>query len=351
MDQFISIKRDASTSGFIGDVTIFNEIATAIDDNILVCVYGPGGAGKTYMVQLALKNKNWVEVTTTKDIPTLSDSACHVVIDSDKIDKSIIEHDGKLSFGSTILISKNAVNIGNCKCIEVPKPSMDDMISICKKLHPKMKIEHISHCAKKCDGDIRALLFSLQFNDNRDVFKTSKEYIFDLLKKGGSNAYEHINKDVSDHGYIWDIVFTNYAHNGLNNDIAQSLSDADVYDTRIYGNSWELMDHFWVSGVIYPLCNMKGPICESKLKPGSAWTKFSNFKMKEKRLKSLPSIDMCNHITKIMSIAPHDDVINILRSYNIKAKDIDILNSLNLFTKIPIKKIKKIKTDLTASYS
>ena len=346
MDRFVKIKRQTSSlSGFVGDVTTFNAIATMIDENGMICVYGPSGCGKTFMVHLALKNENWIEIHTAKDIPeTLCESTCHVVIDSDKIDKSILDMKGKLSLGSTIFITKTIENIDFCDCIRVTRPSVDTLIEIGKKVFPKIDGRE---AALNSDGDIRSFLFNIQFSHDRDIFKTSKEYIHDLLCSDINIANE-VNKEVSDHGYIWDIVYSNYIECGLNHNIAESLSLADIYDTRVYNNSWEMLDYFWISGVIYPLSNMKRPLNKNKLKPGISWTKFSNYKMRSKKLQSMPPNDTCRMLLFMMKTRPYEEALELLRSYNIKPKDIDVLNLLSLDTKIPVKQVKRFKSDLAA---
>ena len=350
MDKFIKIKRaNAPPSGFIGDVTVFNTIATAVDNNELICVYGLRGVGKTYMVGLALKNTNWVEVSTMKDIPLLKDSTCHVIIDSEKIDKSILEHRGRLSMGSTIIITNNIHDIDFCECIYVPAPEIDTLISIGRKVYPKMDISRLKKVAAESKNDIRIFLFSLQFGNHRDIFKTSKDYIHDILCSE-HDILKDIGKDVTDHGYIWDVVYTNYPMGGtVDADIADNISSADVYDTKIYNNSWDMMDHFWVSGITYPIWKMNRPLERSTLKPGTAWTKFSNYKMKSKKLSKLPPNDTCRTILQMMKILSHQEIITLLKSYNLQPKDIDTINSLSLFAKIPVKVIKKIKTDLSSA--
>lgn len=346
MDRYIKInKSNTKAGGFIGDVTSFNAIATMIDNNCAFCVYGPSGVGKTYMVHLALKNKSWVEVSSVTDIPLLSESTCHVVIDSNKIDKSILELKGKLSLGSTILITKSIENIDFCDCIKISPPTIDTLIAIGKKAYPMIDCRK---AAKESDGDVRSFLFNLQFEGKKDVFKTSKDYIHDLLCSN-SDITNELNESISDHGYIWDIVYTNHflhVNDDMNSSIADSLSLADTYDNRIYNNSWDMLDHFWVAGVVTPISLMKRPLDRSKLKPGVAWTKFSNYKMRTKKLKTLPDNDICRMLLFMMKTLPYEDALKLLKSHNIGPKDVDVLNLLSLYSKIPVKTIKKFKTDL-----
>tara|TARA_R110002073_G_scaffold140647_1_gene291585 strand:+ start:186 stop:347 length:162 start_codon:yes stop_codon:yes gene_type:complete len=51
----------------------------------------------------------------------------------------------------------------------------------------------------------------------------------------------------------------------------------------------------------------------------------------------------------MMKILSHQEIITLLKSYNLQPKDIDTINSLSLFAKIPVKVIKKIKTDLSSA--
>jgi hypothetical protein len=347
MDKFIKITRNTTPTGFIGDVILFNTIANIIDENKMVCIYGPRGVGKTYMVHLVLKNKNWVETTSMKDMPLLCESTCHVVVDSEKIDKSILDHRNKLSLGSTIIITNTISDIDFCECIYVPAPSVDMIVEIGKKMYPKMCINHLKQTALESCGDIRSFIFSLQFRDKRDMFKTSKDYIHDILCSN-VDMISHVGKDVTDHGYLWDIVYSNHIQAGLDPDITDSLSLADVYDTRLYNNSWDMMDYFWLSAIIYPVWKMKRPLTRASLKPGVAWTKYSNFRMKSKKLSKLPPNDICSMLLYMMRTLPHEECIELLKSYNITPKDVDTINSLSFESKIPVKIIKKIKSDLSS---
>jgi hypothetical protein len=348
MDKFIKIKRDTRVSGFIGDVITFNSIATIIDNNDMICVYGPSGVGKTYMVSLALKNKNWVEISSLDEIPLLACSTCHVVIDSDKIDKSFLNHKKKVSLGSTIFITKTIDKIDFCDCIKIAPPSIETLIQIGRKESYKTPIDHMRKCAEKCGGDIRTFIFSLQFETTKDTFKTSKSYIYDKLSSTES-VLADLGKDVSDHGYIWDIVYTNYMMGGLNPEIADSLSSADIIDSKIYNNSWELIDYFWLNAITYPIEKMSRPLERQKIKPGVSWTKFSNYKMKKKKLQSLPPNDICRTIIFMLKRLSHEESIKLLKSYNIKPKDVDVLNLLYFDAKLPVKTVKRLKSDLSSA--
>lgn len=347
MDRFIKVKRDTRPSGFIGDVTAFNSIATIIDDNGMVCVYGPSGVGKTYIVNLALKDKNWVEISSMKDIPLIEESTCHVVIDADKIDKSFLDHGKKISLGSTIFITKKIDNINFCDCIKINPPTIDTLVQIGRKTNSKISLDFLTKCAEKCNGDIRAFLFSLQFDAERDMFRSSKEYIHDKLCSN-EDILSDLGKDINDHGYIWDIVYTNYPIGGLDPDIADSMSIADMYDARVYNNSWDMMDHFWLNGITYPICKLNRPLEKAALKPGIAWTKFSNYRMRKKKLSTMPPNDICRTIMYMIKRVPYEEALELLKSYNMKSKDMDVLNLLCLDSKIPVKTIKKFKNDLSS---
>lgn len=351
MDRYVIIQKDNNISGFIGDVDIFNTIATVIDDNGIICLYGPPGTGKTYMTKLALRNKSWVEVNTISDIPMLSESTCHVVVDSITPDKSILDYGKKLSKGATIIITRTIEKITFCDCLKVDVPSIDILVKIGMKHYPRVPPATLKRRAMECNGDIRSFLFYIQFPDKRDTFKTSKEYITDLLCRPSENPImKEIGREHADHGYIWNVIQANYIHVSDDPYIAELLSAADIYDTMVYGNSWDLMPYFWISAMIYPIQRLNKPIPLQKMTPGSCWTKFSNAKARARKYRNLPCRDILVVLRDMILKRPTDEVISYLQSYNIKPPDIDTINHTSLSNKIPVKKIQEIKKKLALDH-
>tara|TARA_R110001592_G_scaffold51_2_gene278 strand:- start:2339 stop:3376 length:1038 start_codon:yes stop_codon:yes gene_type:complete len=342
MNRFVTINKQKVSRNFIGDLNIFNTIAEHIDSNMVFCVCGPPGVGKTYMVNMLLNGKEWV--SAAQEIESYS----IVVIDEVSIDKNILEgikKIGKLSKLSTILITQNSSGIDFCPIINVPKATVDVMLKIANKGQEFLNL------ALLCDGNIRNFLNALEFNFVPDNFAEPRQIVKGLLGSGTQNLepWSILSKGISDHGYMWSIVHEN-AIDSQNWDhrIADSMSMADIYDGLIFAGNWDFMRYFTIEAFIKPALQLEHTLDTSKMRAGSSWTKYNNQKMRIKKVRSMGlDIDRI-HTIKDMCRDKTENHLETLKHYKITRQDLDIINHLALVNKIKTRDLMRLKKEITA---
>jgi hypothetical protein len=69
-----------------------------------------------------------------------------------------------------------------------------------------------------------------------------------------------LSQTVHEHGHVCDVIHGNYlsVKSEAHEEIAESLSVADTYDTRMYKGDWEFMPYYVASGIAIPKLHM-GP--------------------------------------------------------------------------------------------
>ena len=329
MDKFLTFRRDIKSGGFIGDVAALNAVATALDEpGSLVCIHGPTGVGKSHIISTALKGCIWVEVERVRDIPpTLEASPSHVVVDCSVVDKGLLDilstRRGSLSKGATIIACNEVPHSlpPNAEVVQMLPLPIATLEHILKKSNPGMDTAVSNALARGCGGDLRTLMFSAKFPDTRDNFPGSKEWLFDMMCREVSNPMEMIGVNHCEHGHIFDLVHSNI-YTGckeLNPEIADLISTADVFDSD---NTWELINYFWLTGVYHPIMLMDRKIPDCSMKPGTAWTKFSNHKMREKRLRHLPDRDT------LMMLQMMDDP-HMYAAYGVTPSQYDTIHNIS----------------------
>lgn len=196
-----------------------------------------------------------------------------------------------------------------------------------------LPVEYIRSLLEKADGNMTRVKIDIEnFSSVRDVFLSSKEYVYSLY---GSKKTTFIDKHLAEHGNTLGIVHENYPD--VSDDfvsVSHSLSDADIIDKKIYSDvSWDLMPYFNVSACLVPSLYFKKE-CET-LRPGSVWTKTSNMLMKTNRLKKLRMSRDHIHVWALKANNGDDDIP--FESY-----DLDSINQLS-FVKIKSKVLTSLK--------
>lgn len=334
MFKFLKFRKDNRSSGFIGNVDALNTLVTIIEDNGVICIYGPVGVGKTHLVSLAMKGKNWVEVTRVSDIgEQLAESDAHVVVDSQVIDKSIIAGKKKLSRGATILVAQTLDKDMFCDCLEITPLSVNQMIQVASKTHPTADPVMVETLAHESRGDMRAFLTSILHPGERDMFQTPREWVYSMMCSDKIDPMTQVGSAQCEHGFVCDLVYSNILTGckKINPDIHNLISIADVFDSDY---TWELINYLWVTGVYHPIKLMDRKIPDVAMKTGSAWTKFSNQKLREKRIRGT-RLDRDTLMLLHTLNDPH-----MYNSYNITPAQVDVINNIS-FNKIKTQAVKK----------
>lgn len=324
MQKFLKFRKDNRSSGFIGDLDALNTLVTVIEERGIICLHGPVGVGKSHLVRVALKNHHYVEISRMSDCgEQLRESYAHCVVDSYVIDKSILEHSGKLSRGATILITNHPEKVGFFPLLEVKPLSCKQMVDIALKENHKGDASRLDALALDARGDMRSFMNSLMFPDSRDLFMGSREWLYGMMCQGRTvDPMGEVGTQHCDRGFVADLVHSNIpmGTKTLNPEMYNLMSEGDIYDND---KTWELVDYYWLSAVYYPLKLMDHRIPDCSMKSGTAWTKFSNHKMREKKLRGLPDRDSLMLLLKLDD--PHK-----MASYGITAQHYDTINNISI---------------------
>lgn len=373
MDNFITtIKRTKKNiqNNFVCNHEAVNTLQTAINNKKTVNLYGQSGTGKTFLINLLLKHK-YIEITSdllrsknsTLDLlEKLHYSSSNVVIDDLDCDllgtKEIIEliiKGTRITNGCFIIVSRFYKHINNCEEIELKKMSINQLVNLGRTSFPKKHLPMIIDVAIKSRGNIRNFLTSLEFSNTKDIFKTPKQMVYDLTcsdVKYPETPDIYVCKRIHEHGYSWGIVHENYL-DALNienyyTEIADYMSIADTIDNKIYEGNWEYSEYFSLYGIVIPAIKINHKLHTENMRPGSSWTKYSNYKMRMSKFKALSKMKnriTIEHVYAIQSYLLKDD-ISMALSYQLEPQDLDVINHLCIKNKLKPKNLLKLKARL-----
>jgi hypothetical protein len=221
----------------------------------------------------------------------------------------------------------------------VPKRK-PETIQWLNKNHPRSKI-----ASEQCKGNIGNYFSYLEFSDDKDIFKSPKEIIEDLLCVPGTID---INETIHEHGHVWGSVHENYL--GTDTDhydkIMDSLVHADLYDTELYKGEWDFMPYFVLNAIKIPKIYMKNLLEKDAIRPGSAWTKYGNQKMREQKIRSIQvrsHTNMKHHEFMLLREYAQKGDVSMFSEYNLTPQDFDVMNHLGLHNKLKQREVTKIK--------
>lgn len=319
-------------------------ICFSLEKNGVVNVYGKKGSGKTTYIVNQLKKyiKFDHEILKSKDktidfMDMMRFSKFPLILD----DYELVENlpgtkeifVGQRKF-LLIVISQERLN--DCTTsYEFPGVPVD---VFAKSLGTSQKL--VEELLKKANGNMTAVKLDLEnFKSERDVFLNSKEYVSEIIREGKLSSY--IDRHLTEHGNTLGIVHENYIdYCECTEKIANSLSDADIIDMKIYSDvSWDLMNYFNVTACLLPAMYMgKSPTALScHLRPGSIWTKTSNMLMRRNRLKRLGIKDRDEIYVWALKANAGEEMNPKFDSY-----DLDSINQLS-FTKIKSRVLTTLK--------
>ena len=382
MDKFITITKknncDTNLARFYGNQEAVKKIQDVIFNNGIACLHGDSGTGKTFLVNdILLKNQNVFEINgenikskahTVELLARLKFSSVHVIIDDVDTDThgfreitDRIANNEKLSRGAIIILSRIPLNITNCENVELLALSVNDMVAFGKNRFSYMNIRDLVELAKKARGNIRNFEMSLIFSHDKDTFKTPKNMIYDMTCKNSKypeNPSAYIGKTIYEHGYSWGIIHENYLNASALTDtiypnIADCMSMADTIDTVMYEGNWDFTWLFSLYGIVIPAIKIKHTLDRDTMRPGSAWTKYGNYKMRNSKYRSIHDrnakfkldLDSLKLIHEYC-IKNDDDVIDRLLHYNLTSADMDTINHLSLINKLKPKALNILKKKL-----
>jgi hypothetical protein len=155
---------------------------------------------------------------------------------------------------------------------------------------------------------------------------------------------------------LWDVFQENYL-NSKGVDVQKAtnaFSDADVYDTKMYScGDWHLMPYFVLNALTIPKTALGEPLDKDKIRPGSCWTKFGNYKMRKYkyddiRRKSRMGLSI-EEMGLLKTYAENGDLEPLLE-YGITPQDFDVINHLAVGNGLKSSDVTRVKKALKNAY-
>ena len=108
---------------------------------------------------------------------------------------------------------------------------------------------------------------------------------------------------------------------------------------------------FSMYGVVMPAIRIDHALTKNAMRPGSAWTKFSNYKMRLYKLRAmanrkLPIKVNIDYVHTFQNYNLHRPSVDLLRIYGLESADLDVMNHLCLKTKLKPKQLTNLKKEL-----
>jgi hypothetical protein len=322
-----------------------------------VCVLGKSGIGKTWTVHNALDP--CIELTadilsskqsTLSFLEKIRGTEIPVVLDEYESVQDLVgirELTGPPTNGLFVVVSQVSVKFDfEIHTYHFPVPSDEDI----RRIVPGVSEETL----KKCRGDLRYVIQSLTIQgDDKDEFQGARDFIESLvLKNSIVNPVDYIGHSVHEPGNITAILHENYpdSHMCKPAEIMESLSEAMIFESKIYTGNWDLYPYYNFLGCVLPAVQI-GHALKPPLRPGSVWTKHQSACARAKRLEALAQRvqDKKLSMDEILMLHTYAQKgnIDVLKEYKLLPQDLDVLNHLSPNKKIKPKDLAVLKKSLS----
>lgn len=313
----------------------------------VVCVLGKTGIGKTWAVHAALDP--CVEITadilrskqdTIQFLTKIKGTNIPVILDEYECVHDLAgtrEITGAPTNGPFIIISQIPIKFDfEFVLYEFPVP---DETTI-KRIIPEASDESI----QKSKGDLRFVIQSLTFKgDVKDEFQGARDFIESLISiNSATSPINFIGHSVHEPGNVTAILHENYIDSKKckRETISHLMSDAMLFEEKIYAGHWDLYPYYNILGCIMPAIEI-GHALKPPLRPGSLWTKHQSACARWKRIDAaaqrVPGKRLSmDEILMLRAYALHNNV-DILKEYKLVSQDLDVLNHLTYDPKNKIK--------------
>jgi len=322
-----------------------------------VCVLGKSGIGKTWTVHNTLDpcveltadilsskraTLNFLERVKGTNIPVVLDEYESVL---DLV--GIRELTGAPTNGPFIVVSQIPVKFDfEIATYNFPVPDEETI----RRIVPGVSDEVL----KKCRGDVRYAIQSLILkSDDKDDFQGAKDFVESLVSKTSDvRPVDFIGHAVHEPGNVTAILHENYVNSKTCDPakVMDSLSECMIFESKIYAGNWELYPYYNLLGCILPAVQI-GHSLKLPLRPGSVWTKHQSACARAKRIDSLaqriPGKRLSMDEIMMLHLYAVKGNIDILKEYEIKPQDLDVLNHLSIYHKIKPKDLTALKKSLT----
>jgi hypothetical protein len=349
MDRFIKIvsqkKNDRVDTVHEEAYTRMKQLIEA-NKNIFLC--SATGVGKTHLLHQVIDMKTCIDIQKKTSVEYLKDTCAPIVIEDYDAEplvyKNLIDHIveyGTINGRSTIVTSISAYMLPNFEVVFVKPLTIEQLVQI----RPGTGAVE---AATKAKGSIRNFLHYLENYDQIDEFKSSKEYVKDILCT--DDPFPWIDA-IPEHGHICDTLQENYIDSkGVDiTRVTNALSESDVFDTSIYNGQWSLLPYYIHSGIRIPKASLGETLDPDNLRSGSAWTKFGNYKMRFKKYNEIRrksgnrlGVEELCLLKRYAELGRYDRLLD----YDITPQDFDVMNHLATTSKLKQRDVTNIKKGL-----
>lgn len=349
MDRFIKIiAQKNNDKGNTIHVEEFKRIKRLIDENKNVFICGPTGVGKTHLLQQVIDLNLCIQIHKKTPVEYLKDTSVPIIVEDYDAEpllyKHLVDHvveNGSVNNRSLIATSINGYLLPNFQTVFIRPLTVDQLLTI-------KNVKGAEEAAIKSKGSVRNYLNYIENYDDIDVFKTSKEYVRDILCTDDPFPWYD---SIPEHGHICDTLQENYVESEGADiiRISNSLSEADVLDAYIYNGQWNLLPYYTHAGIRIPKAYLDTPLKPDTIRSGSAWTKFGNFKMRFKKFSEIRrksgnrlGVDEMCLLKRYAELGRFDRLLD----YGITPQDFDVMNHLAVTSKLKQRDVTNIKKAL-----
>ena len=326
-----------------------------------VCLVGKSGIGKTWAAHCALGDV-YVELTpeilkskadTNEFLDKIRGTDIPVLLDAYETVQDLVglrELGARPTQGLFLVTSQIPPKFDFEICLyEFPVKTFEHIKELCP--------EALDEDIHKAQGDLRRVFASVAFtSDSHDEFMAPKDFITSLVSnRSNVNPCDYLGWSVSEPGNCSSILNANYVNGPRRLDfagIANSFSEADVVEDRVFRGEWELWPYFNTLGVIMPAVAI-GHTLKPPLNPGSTWTRYQNMCMRHKKIQAMShriaGRDLDVEGLLVLRDMAEKGQYEILKEYGIQPADIDVMNHLNPYRKLKAKTVSEIKKWLSAN--
>lgn len=324
-----------------------------------VCVLGRSGIGKTWTVHNVLDP--CIEITseilkskqdTLHFLDKVRGTASHVLIDEYETVQDLVgirEIREPPTNGMFVVISQIPVKFDfEIHTYHFPVPDADTI----RRIAPGVS----DAVVKECKGDLRWAIQSLSIHsDAKDDFQGAREFLESLVSRTSTvNPLASMSYSVHEPGNVTAILHENYVDSKTcqHADVINTLSEAMIFETKVYEGHWDLYNYYSVMGCTFPAYQI-GHTLKPPLRPGSMWTKFQSMCARTKKLEALaqraPGRRISSDAIFLLFLYALDGNADVLKEHGLTSQDVDVLNHMSPYQKMRPKDVALLKKRLNES--